>query len=136
MAGGLRIVGEMYSAEVLSQLRSLNWLTQEIRRVPAGSREAVLLQTQVDAVRARLPDSILDHHDRLAGEGKRTAAEVSGDKCEACGKRLPGELVESLAQPGRFGVCPHCSVFLWSASANERRPEMAARRDATRPTHG
>ena len=121
----------MYSAEVLSQLRSLNWLTQEIRRVPTGSREAALLHTQMEAIRSRLPDSILEHHDRLAGEGKLTAAEISGDKCGACGTQLSPGLLGSVAQPGRFGVCPHCGVFLWSERADDQPSEVAARRPAS-----
>ena len=43
----------MYAAEVLSQLRSLNWLLEETRRVPAGSSERGLLQSQIDGLRAR-----------------------------------------------------------------------------------
>lgn len=136
MAGGLHIREAMYSAEVLSQLRSLNWLTQEIRRVPAGSGEGTLLRSQMDAVRTRLPESILDHHDRLAAEGKLTAAEISGDKCSACETTLPPELLGSLTQPGRFGVCPQCSVFLWVASAFDRPPETAARPAAAKASHG
>jgi predicted nucleic acid-binding Zn-ribbon protein len=125
----------MYSAEVLSQLRSLNWLTQEIRRVPTDSREGALLHTQMEAIRSRLPDSILDHHDRLAGQGKLTAAEISGDKCGACGTKLSVELLGSVAQPGRFGVCPNCGVFLWSERADEQSSEVAARRAASSATN-
>ena len=126
----------MYSAEVLSQLRSLNWLTQEIRRVPVGSREAALLQTQMDAVRSRLPDSILDHHDRLAEDGKLTAAEVRGNICGACGTALPSDLIGSLGRPGRFGVCPKCGVFLWSAAPHGEPPEIAIKRQVTKAAHG
>jgi len=108
----------MYSAEVLSQLRSLNWLTQEIRRVPTESREGVLLQSQMDAVRSRLPDSILDYHDRLTVDGKPSAAQVTGDACGGCGTKLPPNLLESLRLPGRFGVCPQCGLFLWAADAS------------------
>jgi predicted nucleic acid-binding Zn-ribbon protein len=125
----------MYSAEVLSQLRSLNWLAQEIRRVPPASRERALLQSQMDAVRSRLPDSLLDHHDRLSAGGKLTAAEVNGDICGGCGAKLPQALVITLGQPGRFGVCPRCDVFLWSAKSADRREAVATKRTATKASH-
>jgi len=103
----------MYSAEVLSQLRSLNHLSLEMRRVPSASPETVLLQKQIDALRARLPNSILGYHDRLSARGKASAAKVSGESCGACHLKLPRGLFCELSVPGRFGVCPNCGVFLW-----------------------
>lgn len=105
----------MFSAEVLSQLRSLNWLAQEVRRLPAGSLEGVRLQEQIATVRARLPNSILGYHDQFAARGKPSIAPVDGRHCSACHGALPAALLAELAGPRRFGVCPHCGVFLWSA---------------------
>lgn len=129
----------MYSAEVLSQLRSLNWLLKESRLVPAGSPESVHLQTQMDSLRARLPNSILGYHDRLVQRGQASAVEVTGTGCPVCHLRLPSGLLGEVAVPGRFGVCPNCGVFLWSAEppANGAPPAPApakrARRKGARP---
>lgn len=109
----------MYSAEVLSQLRSLNHHSEELRRVPGASPEALLLQKQIDALRARLPHSILAYHDRLAVRGKASAAKVRGESCSACHLKLPRGLFCELSVPGRFGVCPNCGVFLWVETAVE-----------------
>jgi predicted nucleic acid-binding Zn-ribbon protein len=122
----------MFSAEVLSQLRSLNWLTQEIRRVPVGSREAALLQTQMEAVRARLPDSILEYHDRMSAGGKPSAVQVQDEACGGCGGSVPEALRLALALPGRFGVCPHCGVFLWAAEFDGSAMQPDATRAATK----
>ena len=119
----------MYSAEVLSQLRSLNWLTQEFHRVPADSPEGLHIQSQMEAVRARLPNSILGYHDRLAAEGRVSAAEVSHENCGACHLRLPRSLLAELVLPGRFGVCPNCGVFLWSGET-PLPPESSAQRSS------
>lgn len=104
----------MYSAEVLSQLRSMNHLSQEMRRVPPDSAEAILLQKQIAALRARLPNSILDYHDRFEARGKTSVTQVTGSSCGACHLKLPSGLMGELAVPGRFGVCPNCGVFLWT----------------------
>lgn len=109
----------MYSAEVLSQLRSLNHHSEEMRRVPGASPEALLLKKQIDALRARLPHSILAYHDRLAARGKASAAKVRGESCSACHLKLPRGLFCELSVPGRFGVCPNCGVFLWVETAVE-----------------
>jgi len=103
----------MYSAEVLSQLRSLNHLSQEISSLPAESAEALLIQKQVGALRARLPNSILGYHDRLAARGQASVAKVHGESCGACHLKLPRGLFCELLVPGRFGVCTNCGVFLW-----------------------
>ena len=107
----------MYSAEVLSQLRSLNWLAREIQRVPPGCGEIALLQIQIEAVRARLPDAILEHHDRMARLGKSSTAEVINGTCGECHAPLPSSLVEELSRPGHFGVCPSCGLFLWTGQS-------------------
>lgn len=110
----MRCIGAgMYSAEVLSQLRSLNHLNREIRSLPRENPEAILLQTQIEALRARLPNSILEYHDRFAARSQPSAVKVAGDSCSACHLKLPRDLCDELAAPGRFGVCPNCGVFLW-----------------------
>jgi predicted nucleic acid-binding Zn-ribbon protein len=125
----------MYSAEVLSQLRSLNWLALEIRRVPSGSRESALLHSQLDAVRARLPNSILDHHDRLTKGGKLSAAEVIGDTCAGCHSKLPQALLDELALPGRFGICPKCGLFLWEGESHAQPTELDPKQPKAKAAH-
>ena len=120
----------MYSAEVLSQLRSLNHLSEEVRRLPKESREAVLLQTQVGALRSRLPNSILSYHDRFAARGKPSAIRVNGASCSACHLKLPSGLIGELAVPGRFGVCPNCGVFLWMGEKSTESVPSPVRKSA------
>lgn len=103
----------MYSAEVLSQLRTLNWLSRERRHLPLGSAQAALLSEQEAAVRQRLPHSILTYHDELAKSGKASIAAVAGSLCGACYTVLPSEILSELKVPGRFRVCPKCGVFIW-----------------------
>ncbi len=131
----------MYSAEVLSQLRSLNWLAQEFRRLPADSREGGKIRKQMESLRDRLPTAILTYHDRLAARGLPSAAEVHAGSCAACHIRLPRGLAGELVVPGRFAVCPNCGVFLWSAevaptpetTVEKRAPARARRQAAAKP---
>ncbi len=122
----------MYSAEVLSQLRSLNHLGQEIRSLPQESPEAVLLQKQIEALRARLPNSILSYHDRLAARNLASTARVNGESCGACHLKLPRGLFCELAVPGRFGVCTSCGVFLWMAEKPTEPVPVPVRKPARR----
>jgi predicted nucleic acid-binding Zn-ribbon protein len=122
----------MYSAEVLSQLRSLNHLSHEILSLPQESPEAVLLQKQIGALRARLPNSILSYHDRLAARGQASVAKVNGESCSACHLKLPRGLFCELAVPGRFGVCTNCGVFLWMGEKPAEPVPVPVRKPARR----
>lgn len=108
----------MYSAEVISQLRTLNWLKQERSHLPPASAQAALLDDQERMLRERLPHSILAYHDSLAAKGMASVGELSGGVCGACHVKLPISVLAELKLPGRFAVCPHCGVFVWSAAAD------------------
>ena len=114
----------MYSAEVLSQLRTLNWLTKEQHYLPPGSAQFAVLQAQLMATRERLPHAILTYHDRLGARGKPSVATLSGSSCGGCHLKLPSGMLAELRVPGRFGVCPSCGVFVWSGDNSP--PEPAA----------
>ncbi len=121
----------MYSAEVLSQLRTLNWLSQEARRLPFDSAERQILCAQIEALRARLPLSMLRHHDDRAKRNLPSIANIQDACCGHCGSTVPGGTLHDLIHPGRFGVCPNCGVFLWSASSADPASEFdGARPDA------
>lgn len=123
----------MYSAEVLSQLRSLNYLGQEIRSLPPESPGATLLRKQIEDLRARLPNSILSYHDRLAARSQASVAKVSGESCGACHLKLPRGLFCELAIPGRFGVCTNCGVFLWAGELPVEPAPAPIRKLARKP---
>lgn len=125
----------MYSAEVLSQLRSLNWLAQEVQRVPPGSLEGLHVQDQIAAVRARLPNSILAYHDRLAARGQPSVIPITGTSCSGCHLKLPRGILGELALAGRFSVCPNCGVFLWSGEEGHESIKPSARRTSSKATH-
>src|SRR6185436_9228237 len=72
---------------------------------------------QMESVRARLPESILDYHDRLAKGGKLSAAQIAVDACGGCQAKLPQSLLKEVMLPGRFGVCPKCGLFLWAGES-------------------
>lgn len=107
----------MYSAEVLSQLRTLSWLLGEAQRLPAGNPQRLILDEQIEAVRGRLPVSILRYHDERVQKGLPSVSDLRGSTCGNCQHELQPETLSELTDPGRFGVCPKCGVFIWSGNA-------------------
>jgi len=107
----------MYSAEVLSQLRTLSWLLGEAQRLPSGNTQRRTLDAQIEAIRGRLPLSILRYHDERVQKKLPSVSDLNGSACGNCQQELPPETIGELAIPGRFGVCPKCGVFIWSGNA-------------------
>jgi hypothetical protein len=104
----------MYSAAEMNVLRNLNWLDNEHRFLPSGSAEATLVERRQTAIRAKLPESLLSFHERLKARGKPSVVPLSGLNCSACHLKLPSGVLGELRTPGRYSVCPNCSVFVWS----------------------
>lgn len=123
----------MYSADVLSQLRTLSWLGREAARLPAESPERSLLDKQITALRERLPLSILRYHDDRAKKNLPSVANVSGTSCSNCHLKLPSGTINELAQPGRFGICPNCGVFLWSGESDRGASASPLPKPVARP---
>jgi len=98
-------------------LRTLSWLLGEAQRLPAGNPQRLNLHAQIEAVRGRLPLSILRYHDERVQKNLPSVSDLKGSACGNCQQELPPETISELAIPGRFGVCPKCGVFIWSVNA-------------------
>ncbi len=103
----------MHIDSSLSELISLNWLSEEARHVTAGSAQDRLIHEQMEQVRAHLPRSLLSFHDRLAKQGRPSAMRASGNSCPACHLRLPRSLQADLCAERSSVVCPNCGVIVW-----------------------
>jgi predicted nucleic acid-binding Zn-ribbon protein len=116
---GLKLYADMHSAEVLSQLRALNWLNKESRSLSKRSPQRRLLESQAKAMHYQLPTAISKHHDRIASRGKSSLVAAAGSSCGACQMKLPPRIIDELKVSGRFAVCPSCEVLVCSAEDME-----------------
>jgi len=114
LAENLRCPGCMYTSEIMEMLRTLNWLDREHRCLAAESTAAGLVQEQQLVIRDHLPHSVLSIHDRFAARGKPSVVPLAGSSCSACHLKLPSGELGVLKIPGRYTMCPNCSVFVWS----------------------
>ena len=55
-------------------------------------------ETQISELRARIPQPILGHYDRLAARGKKGVAVVRNQVCTGCHMRLPIGTINTLMQ--------------------------------------
>jgi predicted nucleic acid-binding Zn-ribbon protein len=104
----------MYTTESLNHLRTLTWLDKERRLLTAGSTAAALVEQQQAVTRGRMSPSLVSFHDRYAMRGQPSVVPLSGSSCSACHLKLPSGVLSELAAPGRYTMCPNCSVVVWS----------------------
>jgi hypothetical protein len=114
LAGAVQCLQVMYTTESLNHLRTLNWLDKERRLLTAGSTAAALVEQQQTATRERMSPSLVSFHDRYAKRGQPSVVPLSGSSCSGCHLKLPSGVLSELAAPGRYAMCPNCSVVGWS----------------------
>lgn len=113
----------MQSIEGIQDLYSLNWLIRFAATLPPGKSKQKAVLAEIELVRGRLPVSLLTYHDRLAGRNKPSVVRSNGTSCGGCHLRLPMGLTHELRVPGRFVICPHCSVFVTTEESRAQAAE-------------
>jgi predicted nucleic acid-binding Zn-ribbon protein len=94
---------------------------------------------EVTALRARVPQPILAHYDRLVARGKKGVAVVRNQVCTGCHMRLPIGTINTLMQDQDIQLCDTCGRYLYLLSPAEEAPAAApadaapAAKPATKP---
>lgn len=108
----------MNVGEYLDDLCSLDRMALELRRAGLTHNRRQELETQVGAIRGRLPTALLTYHDRRVREGNATIAAIHNLTCGGCHLKLPVGMLSDISEPGRIAVCPHCGIFVFKAEKN------------------
>ncbi|HWI59900.1 MAG TPA: C4-type zinc ribbon domain-containing protein [Bacillota bacterium] len=78
-------------------------------------------------LRARVPQQILGHYDRLVARGKKGIAIVRNQVCTGCHMRIPIGTVNTLMQGTDVQLCDTCGRYLCLAPAEEtQKPAQVA----------
>lgn len=91
--------------------------------------------SEIQALRKRIPTSILGHYDRLRVRGKQGVAAVRNGVCGACHLQLPRGVVLHMQGAHEMGVCDHCGAFIYLAEPeviNWQEPPTAKKRTVKR----
>jgi hypothetical protein len=64
-------------------------------------------------LRARVPQPILGHYDRLVARGKKGVAVVRNQVCTGCHMRLPIGTINTLMQGQDIQLCDTCGRYLY-----------------------
>jgi hypothetical protein len=100
-------------ANHIIDLGQLSELDATKRRLVSGSAELKKLTLESDAVRKRLPATVLDHYDLRVSKGKRGAAKMRNNVCGGCFISIPsGQLADLLRADVTLQVCCNCSIYI------------------------
>lgn len=110
----------MCSAEVVTQLRSLNWLREEAECFPAGSMLRRLLEGQQEVVRHRLPAEIWQQCKKSIESGRPSLTSPQRSRCGACNTRLPDAMLKEVRLANHFISCPNCGTFICAPRVSPR----------------
>jgi hypothetical protein len=93
--------------EVMDNLLALQ--TLQFRVQPLSSAD----QSEIVALREKIPVWILTHVDRLLVRGKKGVAIVRNGVCSECHLRLCSGIIANLADTCAIQVCSNCGRFLF-----------------------
>ena len=79
-----------------------------------------------EELRARVPQQILAHYDRLVARGKKGVAIVRNQVCTGCHMRLPIGTVNTLMQGHDIQLCDSCGRYLVLAQPEPKAEEPIA----------
>jgi predicted nucleic acid-binding Zn-ribbon protein len=80
-------------------------------------------EAQRAELRARVPQPILGHYDRLVARGKKGVATVRNQVCTGCHMRLPIGTINTLMQGQDIQLCDTCGRYLVLAEPEESKPK-------------
>lgn len=85
---------------------------------------------QIAELRAKVPEPILGHYDRLRARDKKGVAVVRNQVCSGCHMRLPVGVINTLMQDRDIQLCDSCGRYLYLEAAVAPAPEPAPAKPA------
>jgi predicted nucleic acid-binding Zn-ribbon protein len=97
----------------------MNELLQNLVRLQSlefGDVKVENAEASAAKLRAKIPQPILSHYDRLIARGKRGMAMVRDQVCTGCHMRLPMAVIMTLMHDRDIQLCDSCGRYLYLAA--------------------
>jgi hypothetical protein len=102
----------MSAQAILDALIALNQAEDEAAQM---KRLSPRIKTMVEVERKKIPVSILAHHDRMRGRGRRSTVAVRHDVCSGCHISIAQGLRSRLRHKLDLNVCENCGSYMFLA---------------------
>ena len=96
--------------DVIGDLLALQRLEMESKRLTAQDKQTIA------ELRARIPEPILDHYDRMRLRGKLAVSILRNRVCSACHMSVPIGVVAVLMRGNDIQLCGNCGRYLFLAA--------------------
>lgn len=88
--------------------------------------EAPGTEKELAELRAKVPDPIRGHYDRLRARDKKGVAVVRNQVCSGCHMKLPVGVINTLMQDKDIQLCDSCGRYLYLELASPAEAEAPA----------
>lgn len=105
----------------------------ELQALVFGETTEKNVESKKAELRAKIPEQILGHFDRLVVRGKKGVAIVRNQVCTGCYMKQPIGTINTLMQGQDIQLCDTCGRYLALPGPEEAQPEPAAA-EAPKPT--
>ncbi len=95
-------------AEVIDTLRELQKLEFANKKKPGAASKK-----KITELRAKVPEVILGHHDRLLAKNKKSVVAIHNNVCGGCFLALPGGEKAKVALQHDLHICQNCGRYLY-----------------------
>jgi uncharacterized protein len=79
-------------------------------------------ETVIAGLRARIPQPILGHYDRLRVRGKKGLAAVRNQVCTGCHMHVPIGVITTIMHGNDIQLCGSCDRYLYLPEPAETKP--------------
>ena len=95
---------------IIHHLEHLNRAEDDLAASPDSPHAAM---AQCRAIRALLPDEVLETHDQIRLSGNKSVAATLFGRCGACSAEVNASLLAQPRLAGLFVICPECKTLLY-----------------------
>jgi len=90
------------------------------------------VEQRISELRAKIPDPIISHYDRLGARGRKGVALVRHQTCAGCHMRVPLGMVMNLKHGKDIFLCDNCQRYLYLPEDDGRDLELVSPKKASR----
>lgn len=119
--------------ETIRALQQLHVLEDEITELKPKQDPKPETTALIEALRAKVPPTVLGHHDRMRVRGKRSLAEVRNGVCAGCHTSVAVGTVNILRRGEDIQLCGNCGRYLFISPETAAQESAAAAAEQEKP---
>lgn len=109
--------------DTVRKLMELHTLEDRFEAFENNVEKSTEMEGEIQALRARIPTSILQRHDRFRARGRRSVAELRNGVCTGCHMQAAIGLRSAILHQEQVYACENCGRVLYLAPQPAPQPQ-------------